>query len=221
MKGMEDEIEVMRSRRRHADVTLLGEAEQAPVVKLVQAPSSPTRFARERSELSHIEPYERTASAFPVPDQTGTLYRDDGAPVPHEGGDHFPFENHGRAGHRRAARSPGRSHQAAVFSAAPSTCASPDSRRSTARKVVMRILDKGNLNIDLTQAGIQEQALSDSRVPSRSPYGMAARDRARPGAEKTTNPLLGALETSTSPRRTSMTAEDPVSSTTSTESTRC
>jgi type IV pilus assembly protein PilB len=71
MKGMEDEIEVIEEAADDVpDVTLLGEAEQAPVVKLVN--SLITDAVRKGASDIHIEPYEKTLRVrFRI---DGTLY---------------------------------------------------------------------------------------------------------------------------------------------------
>src|SRR5882672_4530445 len=71
MKGMEDDIEVIEEQEDDTpDVTLLGEAEQAPVVKLVN--SLITDAVRKGSSDIHIEPYEKSLRVrFRI---DGTLY---------------------------------------------------------------------------------------------------------------------------------------------------
>ncbi len=59
MKGMEDELEVVEEEQDDTpDVTLLGEAEEAPVVKLVN--SLIADAVRKGATDIHIEPYEKT-----------------------------------------------------------------------------------------------------------------------------------------------------------------
>ena len=71
MRGMEDEIEVIEEAVDDTpDVALLGEAEQAPVVKLVNSLISDA--VRKGASDIHIEPYERTLRVrFRI---DGTLY---------------------------------------------------------------------------------------------------------------------------------------------------
>jgi type IV pilus assembly protein PilB len=75
-------------------------------------------------------------------------------------------------------------------------------------KVVMRILDKGNLNIDLNKLGFQEQALNDFTKAIAMPYGMVL-VTGPTGSGKTTS-LYSALSKINQPEVNIMTAEDPV-----------
>jgi type IV pilus assembly protein PilB len=75
-------------------------------------------------------------------------------------------------------------------------------------KVVMRILDKGNLNIDLNKLGFQEQALTDFTRAIAQPYGMVL-VTGPTGSGKTTT-LYSALSKINVPEVNIMTAEDPV-----------
>jgi type IV pilus assembly protein PilB len=75
-------------------------------------------------------------------------------------------------------------------------------------KVVMRILDKGNLNIDLNKLGFQEQALTDFNHAIAQPYGMVL-VTGPTGSGKTTT-LYSALSKINVPETNIMTAEDPV-----------
>src|SRR5882762_3873796 len=72
----------------------------------------------------------------------------------------------------------------------------------------MRILDKGNLNIDLNKLGFQEQALSDFSRAIAQPYGMVL-VTGPTGSGKTTT-LYSALSRINTPEVNVMTAEDPV-----------
>jgi len=143
MKGMEDDIEVIEEEDDAPDVNLIGEAEQAPVVKLVN--SLITDAVRKGSSDIHIEPYEKSLRVrFRI---DGTLYEMMAPPfrmkaaiisrlkimaeldiaerrVPQDG--------------RIKLRLLGRTIDLRV-SSLPTIYG---------EKVVMRILDKGNLNID-------------------------------------------------------------------------
>ncbi|HEU5058365.1 MAG TPA: ATPase, T2SS/T4P/T4SS family [Kofleriaceae bacterium] len=72
----------------------------------------------------------------------------------------------------------------------------------------MRILDKGNLNIDLNKLGFQEQALNDFTRAIAMPYGMVL-VTGPTGSGKTTS-LYSALSKINQPEVNIMTAEDPV-----------
>jgi type IV pilus assembly protein PilB len=204
MKGMEDEIEVIEDQIDDApDVTLLGEAEQAPVVKLVNSLISDA--VRKGASDIHIEPYERTLRVrFRI---DGTLYEMMSPPfrmkaaiisrlkimaeldiaerrVPQDG--RIKLRLLGRTIDLRVSSLP------TIFG----------------EKVVMRILDKGNLNIDLNKLGFQEQALVDFTRAISQPYGMVL-VTGPTGSGKTTT-LYSALSKINMPEVNIMTAEDPV-----------
>ncbi len=75
-------------------------------------------------------------------------------------------------------------------------------------KIVMRILDKSNLNLDLTKLGFEENALKDFEEAIRSPFGMVL-VTGPTGSGKTTT-LYSALSTINEIDVNIMTAEDPV-----------
>jgi len=75
-------------------------------------------------------------------------------------------------------------------------------------KIVMRILDKGNLQLDLTKLGFEEKALVDFKEAIESPYGMVL-VTGPTGSGKTTS-LYSALNTVNRVGVNIMTAEDPV-----------
>jgi len=75
-------------------------------------------------------------------------------------------------------------------------------------KVVMRILDKGNLTLDLTKLGFEENALGYFHKAIASPYGMVL-VTGPTGSGKTTT-LYSALSTINTQEINIMTAEDPV-----------
>lgn len=75
-------------------------------------------------------------------------------------------------------------------------------------KIVMRILDQSNLNLDLTQLGFEEKALKDFQQAIHSPYGMVL-VTGPTGSGKTTT-LYSALSTVNEVDVNIMTAEDPV-----------
>jgi type IV pilus assembly protein PilB len=204
MKGMEDDIEVIEEEDDTTpDVTLIGEAEQAPVVKLVN--SLITDAVRKGASDIHIEPYEKSLRVrFRI---DGTLYEMMAPPfrmkaaiisrlkimaeldiaerrVPQDG--------------RIKLRLLGRTIDLRV-SSLPTIYG---------EKVVMRILDKGNLNIDLNKLGFQEQALKDFNYAIAQPYGMVL-VTGPTGSGKTTS-LYSAISKINVPETNIMTAEDPV-----------
>jgi type IV pilus assembly protein PilB len=75
-------------------------------------------------------------------------------------------------------------------------------------KIVMRILDKSNLNLDLTKLGFEQKALEDFEEAIHSPFGMVL-VTGPTGSGKTTS-LYSALSTVNKIDVNIMTAEDPV-----------
>jgi type IV pilus assembly protein PilB len=75
-------------------------------------------------------------------------------------------------------------------------------------KVVMRILDKGNLTLDLANFGMEEKALRDVAHAVAQPYGMVL-VTGPTGSGKTTT-LYSCLSRVNTPEVNIMTAEDPV-----------
>ncbi len=75
-------------------------------------------------------------------------------------------------------------------------------------KIVMRILDKSNLQIDLAKLGFEEQALARFLTAIESPYGMIL-VTGPTGSGKTTT-LYSALNRINKPHCNIMSAEDPV-----------
>jgi len=75
-------------------------------------------------------------------------------------------------------------------------------------KVVLRLLDKSNLQLDMTKLGFEPKALQDFEVAITAPYGMVL-VTGPTGSGKTTT-LYSALNRINSPETNIMTAEDPV-----------
>jgi len=75
-------------------------------------------------------------------------------------------------------------------------------------KVVMRILDKSNLEIDLTKLGFESKALGDFLEAIENPYGMCLVTGPTGSGKSTT--LYSALSRINKPHLNIMTAEDPV-----------
>ncbi len=75
-------------------------------------------------------------------------------------------------------------------------------------KVVMRILDKGNLNLDLADFGMEEKAIDDIYEAIAAPFGMVL-VTGPTGSGKTTT-LYSCLAKLNDSSRNIMTAEDPV-----------
>ncbi len=204
MRGMEDEIEVIEEQIDDTpDVALLGEAEQAPVVKLVNSLISDA--VRKAASDIHIEPYEKSLRVrFRI---DGTLYEMMSPPFRMKAAitsrlkimaDLDIAERRVPQDGRIKLRLLGRSIDLRV-STLPTIFG---------EKVVMRILDKGNLNIDLNKLGFQEQALKDFTRAISQPYGMVL-VTGPTGSGKTTT-LYSALSKINQPEVNIMTAEDPV-----------
>lgn len=75
-------------------------------------------------------------------------------------------------------------------------------------KVVLRLLDKSNLQLDMSKLGFEPQALSDFEKAILAPYGMVL-VTGPTGSGKTTT-LYSALNRLNQPETNIMTAEDPV-----------
>ncbi len=75
-------------------------------------------------------------------------------------------------------------------------------------KLVMRILDKSNLQIDLSKLGFEEKALARFLTAVESPYGMVLVTGPTGSGKSTT--LYSALNRINKPQGNIMTAEDPV-----------
>ena len=204
MRGMEDEIEVIEELEDETpDVTLLGEAEQAPVVKLVNSLISDA--VRKGASDIHIEPYEKALRVrFRI---DGTLYEMMSPPFRMKAAiisrlkimaDLDIAERRVPQDGRIKLRLLGRSIDLRV-SSLPTIFG---------EKVVMRILDKGNLNIDLNKLGFQESALTEFTRAISQPYGMVL-VTGPTGSGKTTT-LYSALSKINQPEVNIMTAEDPV-----------
>jgi type IV pilus assembly protein PilB len=75
-------------------------------------------------------------------------------------------------------------------------------------KVVMRILDQDNLNLDMNKMGFSEKSLQDFAEALNSPFGMILVTGPTGSGKSTT--LYSALSTINTPDTNIMTAEDPV-----------
>jgi type IV pilus assembly protein PilB len=204
MRTMEDEIEVIEDQPDDTpEMALLGEAEQAPVVKLVNSLISDA--VRKGASDIHIEPYEKALRVrFRI---DGTLYEMMSPPfrmkaaiisrlkimaeldiaerrIPQDG--RIKLRIVGRTIDLRVSTLP------TIFG----------------EKVVMRILDKGNLNVDLNKLGFQDQPLQEFTRAISQPYGMVL-VTGPTGSGKTTT-LYSALSKVNVPEVNIMTAEDPV-----------
>jgi type IV pilus assembly protein PilB len=204
MRGLDDEIEVIEDHLDDVpDVALLGEAEQAPVVKLVNSLISDA--VRKGASDIHIEPYEKSLRVrFRI---DGTLYEMMSPPFRMKAAilsrlkimaDLDIAERRVPQDGRIKLRLLGRNIDFRV-STLPTIFG---------EKIVMRILDKGNLNIDLSKLGFQEQAFNDFTRAISMPYGMVL-VTGPTGSGKTTT-LYSALSKINQPEVNIMTSEDPV-----------
>ena len=102
----------------------------------------------------------------------GVLYERTAPPKQTFNADHLAHQDHVEARHRRAAPAAGRHvfHQASRTES--STCASRSARRVFGEKVVMRILDKGAVELDIDKIGFEPRA--EGRLPeaARMPHGL-------------------------------------------------
>ena len=202
MKGIEEELEVVEEEEEDPE-TGASAAEDAPIVKLVN--SLIADAVKKGASDIHIEPYERTMRVrFRI---DGSLYEMMAPPykfkaaiisrlkimaeldiaerrVPQDG--RIKIKVLGRSIDLRVSTLP------TVFG----------------EKIVMRILDKGNLNIDLTKLGFERKAMDDFLRAIANPYGMVL-VTGPTGSGKTTT-LYSALSQVSTPDTNVMTAEDPV-----------
>jgi len=202
MKDIEEDIEIVEDEEEDLGLEE-ARSDNAPVVKLVNSLISDA-VAKGASDI-HIEPYEKTMRV---------RYRIDG--MLHEMMSP-PFKMKGSLISRlkimaeldiAEKRIPQDGRIKIRFSGRPI-----DLRVSTlptifGEKVVMRILDQSNLEIDMAKLGFEEKALALLLNAVESPYGMVL-VTGPTGSGKSTN-LYRALQRINKPHSNIMTAEDPV-----------
>jgi type IV pilus assembly protein PilB len=199
-----DELEVVEDAPEDAAADLSGLAdESAPVVKLVNSVLADA--VRKGASDIHIEPYERMVRVRYRID--GTLYEVMSPPFKLKAAitSRIKIMAELDIAERRIPQD-GRIKIKILDRTI-------DLRVSTlptifGEKVVMRILDKGNLRIDLTQFGMGERAFKDLVRAIEAPYGMVL-VTGPTGSGKTTT-LYSALSRVSVPGVNIMTAEDPV-----------
>jgi type IV pilus assembly protein PilB len=203
MKGIEEELEVVDDSEDEAEASGLSLAEEAPIVKLVNSLISDA--VRKGASDIHIEPYEKSLRVrFRI---DGALYEMMAPPfkfkaailsrlkimaeldiaerrIPQDGRIKIKVMN--RMIDLRVSSLP------TIFG----------------EKIVMRILDKGNLNIDLEKLGFEPQSMEAFIKAISNPYGMVL-VTGPTGSGKTTT-LYSALSRINTPDVNVMTAEDPV-----------
>jgi type IV pilus assembly protein PilB len=200
MQGL-DELEVVEAGEEDADLGEVGDA--APVVKLVN--SILADAVRKGASDIHIEPFEKHVRVRYRID--GTLYEVMSPPFKLKASitSRLKIMAELDIAERRVPQD-GRIKIRILDRTV-------DLRVSTlptifGEKVVMRILDKGNLRIDLTEFGMAEKAFRDLVRAIESPYGMVL-VTGPTGSGKTTT-LYSALSRINIPGTNIMTAEDPV-----------
>ncbi|MCX5801098.1 MAG: type IV-A pilus assembly ATPase PilB [Candidatus Eisenbacteria bacterium] len=202
MRSMEEEVEIVEEQPEE-ETGVLDEVDQAPVVKLVN--SLIADAVRKNASDIHVEPYEKTLRIRFRMD--GVLYEMMAPPFKMKAAmiSRLKIMAELDIAERRVPQD-GRIKLRAMGKMI-------DLRVSTlptifGEKVVMRILDKSNLDIDLTKAGFQQQALDNLLHAIQSPYGIVL-VTGPTGSGKTTT-LYSALSKISTPEVNIMTAEDPV-----------
>jgi len=202
MKGFEDDLAVLEEEDS-ADADGVGQIDEAPIVKLVNSLISDA--VRKGASDIHIEPYEK---------QMRVRFRIDGA--------------------LQEMMAPPYKFKAAITSRLKIMADLDIAERRVPQdgrikikvlnrtidlrvsslptifgeKIVMRILDKTNLNVDLERLGFEPAAMKEFLAAILNPYGMVL-VTGPTGSGKTTS-LYSALSRVNTPNVNVMTAEDPV-----------
>jgi type IV pilus assembly protein PilB len=203
MKGMEDDLDIIEDVDEasvESDVSL---ADEAPIVKLVN--SLIADAVRKGASDIHIEPYEKSLRVrFRI---DGTLYEMMAPPFKFKAAiiSRLKIMSELDIAERRVPQD-GRIKIKVVNRTI-------DLRVSTlptifGEKIVMRILDKTNLNVDLEKLGFEPQSFAEFTRAIANPYGMVL-VTGPTGSGKTTT-LYSALTKINTPEVNVMTAEDPV-----------
>jgi type IV pilus assembly protein PilB len=203
MKGFEEDLEVVESDDEEAAAEGLSLAEEAPIVKLVN--SLIADAVRKGASDIHVEPYEKTLRVrFRI---DGALYEMMAPPFKFKAAilSRLKIMAELDIAERRVPQD-GRIKIKVVNRPI-------DLRVSTlptiyGEKIVMRILDKTNLNIDLEKLGFEPQSMDAFLKAVLNPYGMVL-VTGPTGSGKTTT-LYSALSRVNTPEVNVMTAEDPV-----------
>ncbi len=202
MQGLEDDIEIVEDQDED-DIAGVDSSQNAPVVKLVNMLLA--EAVKMGASDVHVEPYEK---------HMRVRYRVDGVLVPMM---EPPFKMKNAIISRLkimaeldiAERRIPQDGRIKIKIGEKKI----DLRVSTlptifGEKVVMRILDKGNLNIDLTAFGMEAKAIQEVLKAIAAPYGMVL-VTGPTGSGKTTT-LYSCLSRLNTPELNIMTAEDPV-----------
>jgi type IV pilus assembly protein PilB len=203
MKGMEDELAVVEEDdTAEADAGIAG-ADEAPIVKLVN--SLIADAVRKGASDIHIEPYEKSMRVrFRI---DGMLHEMMSPPFKFKAAilSRLKIMAELDIAERRVPQD-GRIKIKVINRTI-------DLRVSSlptifGEKIVMRILDKTNLNIDLEKLGFEPKAMKDFCSAVAAPYGMVL-VTGPTGSGKTTT-LYSALSRINTPEVNVLTAEDPV-----------
>ncbi len=203
MKGMEDDLAIVDDIEEESLESNISMADEAPIVKLVN--SLIADAVRKGASDIHIEPYEKMLRVrFRI---DGTLYEMMAPPFKFKAAiiSRLKIMSELDIAERRVPQD-GRIRLKVLNR-------SIDLRVSSlptvfGEKIVMRILDKANLNVDLEKLGFEPQAFHDFTKAIASPYGMVL-VTGPTGSGKTTT-LYSALTRINTPETNVMTAEDPV-----------
>jgi len=199
----EDEIEVIEEKEESEEVALQL-AEEAPVVKFVNALIRDA--VKKGASDIHIEPFEKEIRVRMRID--GTLHRMESPPISWKNAIVSRIKILSKLdiaerrlpqdGHIKMKMADGKTIDLRV-STLPTLFG---------EKVVMRILDKGSLQLDLTKLGFEPDSLKKFEYAITRPYGMIL-VTGPTGSGKTTT-LYSALSKLNRPEVNIMTAEDPV-----------
>ncbi|MCK4415348.1 MAG: type IV-A pilus assembly ATPase PilB [Candidatus Eisenbacteria sp.] len=203
MKSMEDDLEVVETEEAEDVGADVESADQAPVVKFVN--SMIAQAVKEEASDIHVEPYEKTLRVrFRI---DGVLYERMAPPYKLKQAilSRLKIMSDLDIAERRVPQDGRIKIRVAKRDI--------DLRVSSlpcifGEKIVLRILDKSNLALDLTQVGFEESALERFLDAIARPYGMVL-VTGPTGSGKTTT-LYSALMRINTPEVNIMTAEDPV-----------
>src|SRR5205814_837535 len=165
MKGMEDDLLIVEDEEEDTDVGSL--AEEAPIVKLVN--SLIADAVRKGASDIHIEPYERMLRVrFRI---DGTLYEMMAPPFKFKAAiiSRLKIMSELDIAERRVPQD-GRIKLKVLNRGIDLRVSSLPTVYG--EKIVMRILDKANLNVDLEKLGFEPEAFKEFAHAIASPYGM-------------------------------------------------
>jgi len=202
MRGMEEDLSVVEEDEGDDNVGLAG-ADEAPIVKLVN--SLIADAVRKGTSDIHIEPYEKSMRVrFRI---DGVLQEMMAPPFKFKAAiiSRLKIMAELDIAERRLPQD-GRIKIKVVNRTIDLRVSSMPT--IFGEKIVMRILDKSNLNIDLERLGFEPKAMKEFVNAIKSPYGMVL-VTGPTGSGKTTT-LYSALSRINTPEVNVMTAEDPV-----------